>query len=340
MRRRMRALQFGPGRRRGGAAVEAGEFRRVQRLRHGAQPVRALRVSGAGVVAEKDGIGEQRDGSLHARGSPTRYPPGGVSRLSPPRRRPRERPPPPGARRCGRGCRAGRTSSMEPTGTTRGPRPAPAEPMVPARVGGRELDGAPARGALHRPQATRPLPLPHLASRSQGRPPRRPRPRRRAAHGPQILPPPRRRGPGNRRAARALTSPRTSPGNAAASPTACMSNSGVTTGALSHAPPAPGIPNPGRPRPHLRTAAPSPSPGLPESPSPLPRGIAGLPCRASRDAGGMSAHPGTVPEFPGFIPPGAPAGAAPQNTGTMSFGSNATVSPSIPISGIAGNATS
>lgn len=29
-----------------------------------------------------------------------------------------------------------------------------------------------------------------------------------------------------------------------------------------------------------------------------------------------------------------------QNTGTMSFGSNATVSPSIPISGIAGKATS
>ena len=32
--------------------------------------------------------------------------------------------------------------------------------------------------------------------------------------------------------------------------------------------------------------------------------------------------------------------AAPQKTGTISFGSNATVSPSIPISGIAGKATS
>lgn len=72
-----------------------------------------------------------------------------------------------------------------------------------------------------------------------------------------------------------------------------------------------------------------------------------------REAAPQAAR-GSVPagrqEGRGFRPPrsAAPADssgidgmrAARQKTGTMSFGSNATVSPSIPISGIAGKATS
>ena len=68
LRLRVHARELGARGARRLHAIQRGEAVVVQRLQHRAQPVRALRMTGAGVVIEAGGVGEQEHGRAGGRG--------------------------------------------------------------------------------------------------------------------------------------------------------------------------------------------------------------------------------------------------------------------------------